>query len=69
MTNKSLKTQRKEVVSSRAVGIDKPLRMKMMKTSRCLKPKPRKREQDQQLQKKITKKTLIMKLSLKSHPS
>ena len=44
MTNKSLKTQRKEVVNSRAVGIDKPLRMKMMKISRYLKPKLRKRE-------------------------
>ena len=47
MTNKSLKTQRKEVVSNRAVGIDKPLRMKMMKINRCLKPKLRKREPDQ----------------------
>ena len=47
MTNKSLKTQRKEVVKSRAVGIGKLLRMKMMKISRYLKPKLRKREPDQ----------------------
>ena len=44
MTNKGLKTQRKEVIKSRAVGIDKPLRMKMMKINLYLKPKLRKRE-------------------------